>query len=160
VRLTGEIALPFDDDTPPGAAEVVGLVVAPAVNTEGSIPSFVDLVEDVAAAAPPEGAGGWVPPAATSDHEHPANGPVSSGAGPGASGGRSPDDSSAGRRRRAAVRRVPSPEEWGRAQAERAPRWTPEQRAHAAVLFGLAPPDPGPSGLGNAGRVRRRDSAA
>ncbi|MBL7548656.1 hypothetical protein I6A60_12330 [Frankia sp. AgB1.9] len=27
-------------------------------------------------------------------------------------------------------------------QALRAPRWTPEQRAHAAALFGLVPPEP------------------
>lgn len=43
---------------------------------------------------------------------------------------------------RVAGRRVPSPEEWGREQAARAPRWTAGQRAHAAGMFGLALPDP------------------
>lgn len=40
----------------------------------------------------------------------------------------------------AARRRVPSAQEWGRVQAQRAPRWTVAQRERAAGLFGLRRP--------------------
>lgn len=49
----------------------------------------------------------------------------------------------AGGRRAGGRAAVPSPEEWGREQAARAPRWSAQQRAHAAGLFGLARPGPG-----------------
>jgi hypothetical protein len=50
-------------------------------------------------------------------------------------------------------RRVFSPEaeEWGRVQAERAPRWSAEKRRRVAALLGLVLPEDAPGGMRRAG---------
>jgi len=80
------------------------------------------------------------------DSETATNGePVTGGTG-GRVGGLEPCEDfprPARRRRRetASAGPVLSPEEWGRREAARAPRWSLEQRSQAAGMFGLMLPD-------------------
>ncbi|WP_238441063.1 hypothetical protein, partial [Frankia sp. AgW1.1] len=78
-RVAGEVALPFEDDheEAAGRLDVPGLMVGPAVSTEGSVLASAPVpVAVVAGVTEPVGVGGWArrPPAALPSGEQSCGG--------------------------------------------------------------------------------------
>ncbi|ORT47435.1 hypothetical protein KBI5_19780 [Frankia sp. KB5] len=129
------------DDAGTGPVVVVGLVAGQKESTEGSddrssadstsVPAVTETRNPT-----PAGVGGWA-----AEHPRPTA-PVTR----------------LGRRAASGRRVVPSAEEWGRVQAERAPRWTHAQRAHAAGMFGLVLPSNAAEGDGGVDDQQRRSA--